>query len=128
MNQTLGSVLGIRASLVEVLENPPANQEMWVWSLGQEDPLEKEMAMHFTILAWKSDGQRRQVGYSQWGHKTVRHDLVSKEQLGIQNDIGHSFIYSFFSLIQSSIHPYILCLATYSFHQKITECISWDRT
>ena len=30
MNQTLGSVLGIWASLVEVLENPPANQEMWV--------------------------------------------------------------------------------------------------
>ena len=28
-------------------------QEMWVHSLGQEDPLEKEMATHFNILAWK---------------------------------------------------------------------------
>ena len=28
-------------------------QEMWVWSLGQEDPLEKEMATHSSILAWK---------------------------------------------------------------------------
>ena len=27
-------------------------QEMWVWSLGQEDPLEKKMAIHFSILAW----------------------------------------------------------------------------
>ena len=28
-------------------------QETWVWSLGQEDPLEKEMATHSSILAWK---------------------------------------------------------------------------
>ena len=27
-------------------------QEMWVWSLGQEDALEKKMAIHFSILAW----------------------------------------------------------------------------
>ena len=31
----------------------PAMQENWVWSLGQEDPLEKEMATHFSILAWR---------------------------------------------------------------------------
>ena len=28
-------------------------QEMWVWSLGEEDPLEKEMATHASILAWE---------------------------------------------------------------------------
>ena len=31
----------------------PSMQETWVRSLGQEDPLEKEMAIHSTILAWK---------------------------------------------------------------------------
>ena len=31
----------------------PATQEMWVWSLGREDPLEKEMATHSSILAWE---------------------------------------------------------------------------
>ena len=35
-----------------VEKNPPAMQEMQVWSLGQEDPLEKEMATHSSILAW----------------------------------------------------------------------------
>ena len=35
------------------LKNPPAMQEMWVQSLGWEDPLEKEMATHSSILAWK---------------------------------------------------------------------------
>ena len=34
-----------------VVRNPPAMQETWVWSLGQEDPLEKEMAPHSCILA-----------------------------------------------------------------------------
>ena len=35
------------------LKNPPANQETWVWSLGQEDPLVEEMATHSSILAWR---------------------------------------------------------------------------
>ena len=36
-----------------VVVNPPAMQEMWVWSLGQEDPLEMETMTHSRILAWK---------------------------------------------------------------------------
>ena len=35
------------------VKNPPALQETWVQSLGQEDPLEEEIATHFSILAWK---------------------------------------------------------------------------
>ena len=45
-------------------------QETWVRSLGQEDPLGKEMANHSRILAWKkSHGQRSLAGYSPWGCK-----------------------------------------------------------
>ena len=36
-----------------VVKNPPANAETWVWSLGQEDPLEKKMASHSCILPWE---------------------------------------------------------------------------
>ena len=36
-----------------VVKNPPAMQEMWVQSLDWDDPLEKEMATHSSILAWK---------------------------------------------------------------------------
>ena len=36
-----------------VINNPPAMQEMLVWSLVQEDPLEKEVAIHSSILAWR---------------------------------------------------------------------------
>ena len=51
----------------------PAMQEKQVQSLGQEDPLEEEMATHSSILAGKSHGQRSLVGYSPRGHR-VRHD------------------------------------------------------
>ena len=36
-----------------MVKKPPAMQEMQVQSLGQEDPLEKEMATHASVLAWK---------------------------------------------------------------------------
>ena len=36
-----------------MVKNLPAIQETWVQSLGQEDPLEKEMATHSSILAWE---------------------------------------------------------------------------
>ena len=36
------------------MKNPPAMQEMWVRSLGQEDSLEKEVATHSSIRAWKT--------------------------------------------------------------------------
>ena len=40
-----------QASLVaQLVKNPPARQEIWVQSLGQEDPLEKDMATHSSIL------------------------------------------------------------------------------
>ena len=43
-----------RASLVaQTVKHLPAMQETWVRFLGQEDPLEKEMAIHSSTLAWK---------------------------------------------------------------------------
>ena len=36
-----------------MVKNLPALQGTWVWSLGLEDPLEKEMATHSSILAWE---------------------------------------------------------------------------
>jgi len=43
----------VRASLVaQMAENPPAVQETWVRAMDWEDPLEKGMATHSSILAW----------------------------------------------------------------------------
>ena len=52
-----------------MVKNLPAMQETQLQSLGQEDPLEKEMATHSSILAGESHGQRSLVGYSLWGQE-----------------------------------------------------------
>ena len=50
----LGTSPGFRASLVaQMVKNPPAVRETWVQSLGGEDPLEREMTTHSSILVWR---------------------------------------------------------------------------
>ena len=51
------------------LKHLPPMRETWVWSLGQEDPLEKEMATHSVFLPGESHGLRSLVGCSPRGHK-----------------------------------------------------------
>ena len=55
--------------MAQTVKNLPAMQETRVRSLGREDPLEKEMATHSSILVWKSHGQRSLEGYRPQGHK-----------------------------------------------------------
>ena len=66
------SVREMRASLVaQMVKSLPAVWETQFLSLGQEDFLEKEMATHSRILAWKFHGQRSLAGYSPWGGKEL---------------------------------------------------------
>ena len=48
--------------------------------LGWEDPLEKEIAIHFRILAWETPWIEEPVGYSPCGNKSVRHGLTNNKQ------------------------------------------------
>ena len=57
-----------------VVNNPPAMQETWVQSLGWEDPLEKEMATHSSILAWKIPWTEEPGGLQSMGLHRVGHD------------------------------------------------------
>ena len=61
-----------------MVKNMPANQEMWVQSLSQEDPLEKEMATHSSILAWEIPWKVESGGLESMGSQRVRYDLVTK--------------------------------------------------
>ena len=54
-------------------------QDTWVQSLGWEDTLEKGKAIHSSILAGESNGQRRLAGYGPWGHK----ELDTTDQLSL---------------------------------------------
>ena len=55
-------------------KNLPAMQETQIQSLGQEDPLEKGMATHSSILAWKIPWTEKSGGLQSIGSQRVRHD------------------------------------------------------
>ena len=53
-------------------KNPPAKQETWVPFLSQEDPLEKEMTIHSSILAWKIPHTEEPGGLQSMGSQKSR--------------------------------------------------------
>ena len=67
-----------RASLVaQRLKRLPAMWETWVRFLGWEDPLEKEMATHSSILAWRILWTEEPGGLQSTGSQRVRHDWAT---------------------------------------------------
>ena len=60
--------------MAQNVKNSPAVQETQVQSLGWEDPPEKEMATHSSILAWKILWTEEPGGLLSMGSHTVRHD------------------------------------------------------
>ena len=55
-------------------------QAMWVWSLGQEDSLEKEMGTHSSILAWEIPWTEKPGGLQSIGLQIVVLDLATQQQ------------------------------------------------
>ena len=71
----IGRVRLTWASLVsQMVKNPPIMQEMQVLSLGQGDPLEKGMAIHSSILAWRIPRSEEPGGLQSMGSQRVEHD------------------------------------------------------
>ena len=64
----------MRASLVAQVANPPAMQESRVQDLSQEDPLQKGMAIHSSILAWRIPWIEKPGGLQSTGLQRVGHD------------------------------------------------------
>ena len=70
------------ATLVaQMVKNPPAMQETWVQSLGWEDPLEKGMATHSSILAWRIPWTEEHGWLQSVGSQRVGHDLATEQQI-----------------------------------------------
>ena len=60
------------------LKRLPEIQETWVRSLGQEDPLEKEIATHSSTLAWRIPWMKEPGRVQSMGSQRIRHDCVTK--------------------------------------------------
>ena len=70
-----GQARGIWGSLVaQMVKNLPTMWKTWVWSLGREDPLEKGIAIHSSILAWKIPWAEEPGGLQPMGSQRARHD------------------------------------------------------
>ena len=63
-----------------MVKNLPVVQEMQVQSLVQEDPLEKEMATHSSILAWRIPWTKKPGGLQSMGSQRVGHNWATKHQ------------------------------------------------
>ena len=78
-----GSLTLFWASLVaQVVKNLPAMQKAWAQSLSWEDPLEKGMATHFSILAWRIPWTEETGGLQSMGLQRVRHNWATKCAVG----------------------------------------------
>ena len=62
--------------LVHMVKNLPSMRETQVWFMGQEDPLEKRMATHSSILAWRMPWTEEPGGLQSMGLQKVRHESV----------------------------------------------------
>ena len=60
--------------MAQTVKNPPAKWETRIRSLGQEDPMEEEMATHSTILAWSVSWTEEPGGLQYIELKRIRHD------------------------------------------------------
>ena len=63
-----------------MVKNMPAKQETWVRSLGWEDPLEKGMATHSSILAWRIPWTEEPPGLQSTKLQRVGQDLAIEQQ------------------------------------------------
>ena len=92
-----------RTSLVaQLVNNLPAMQETWIRSLGQEDPLEKEMATHSSILAWRIPWTEEPGGLLSIGSHRVGHDWSDLACMHIHLYLGFGFSSSNFTLFLNS--------------------------
>ena len=57
--------------MAQMVKKPSAVQETQVWSLGQEDPLEEEMATHSSVLAWRVPWTEEPGGLQSMGSQRV---------------------------------------------------------
>ena len=66
--------------MAQMVKNLPTMQKTQVQSLGQEYPQKRDWLPTPVFLPGEFHGQRNLVGYSLWGRKRVRQDLVTKQQ------------------------------------------------
>ena len=82
------------SQVAQRLKHLPAMWETWVQSLGQEDPLEKEMATHSSILAWRIPWTEEPGGLQSTGLQKVGHDWATSLSLSYSTSLDSTRLFS----------------------------------
>ena len=86
-------LLFVISLVAQPVKSLPVMWETWVWSLGWEDALEKEMATHFSILAWRIPWTEEPHGLQSMGSQRVRHDWVTHFHFHTACHTGYTSLY-----------------------------------
>ena len=105
--------LNVCSLVAQRLKCLPEMQETWVRSLGWEDPLEKEMAPHCSILGWRIPWTGEPGGLQSMGSQRVRHDWGTSLSLSLSNSM------------KIHILPDFHCFPTGSFSSQWREYFLW---
>ena len=103
-----GCVKDLHSLVAQMVKNPPAMWETWVQSLGWEDPLEKGMAIHSSILAWRIPRTEEPGGLQSMGSHGVGHGSATAPVLLMRQrsaSFQKRFINTGFSGIQRQASP-----------------------
>ena len=113
----------------QIVKTLPEMREIQVWSLGWEDPLEKGMRTHSSILAWRIPWTEEPVGLQSTGLHRVRHDW---------NNLAHNthqyvYVYAYICVCVCHIHTNILYVHIYlktftlKLCSQIFACFFWEK-
>ena len=102
--------------------HPPV-QETWVRSLGQEDPLEKEMATHSSILAWKILWTEEPGGLQSMGSQKVRHNSYT-QHMHTHNCMG--YLCFWIHVNHRSVVRTDVCACTWVWEREMCVCVGGE--
>ena len=94
----------MRSLVAQMVKSLPTMQETRVWSLGQEDPLEKGMGTHSRILAWEMTRTEEPGDLHSIESKRVRHDWATNTQFHVESYLSQGGIY-IFTVLFIAIEP-----------------------
>ena len=111
--------------VAQTVKNPLAMQETWVWSLGRKDPLEKGMATHFSILAWRIPWTEEPGRLWSIELHRVRHDWETKS-FNDPKTVKNCCSKKVNLLCSSSLRSRALCVQTKN-HSQLPGALPADR-
>ena len=107
--------------MAQSVKNPPAMQQSGVWSLGRENPLEKEKATHSSILAWRIPWTKEPGGLQSIRLQRVRHNWATNT-LGLVCRYSESVCVCVCVCV--CVYPHA-CTCVWTSMHKCTACMLW---